>query len=85
MCNYCNGQIEICPNCGGGDYKSPEKVQIRSKTYLIPLFVEQIEKEIKILDGWVNETKTGGWSTQNLEQMQKQSKDLKNFLYDLGY
>lgn len=87
MCNWCNGQTEICPNCGGDDYKSPnERVQSgNNKSYLIPLFVEQIAKEIKYLDNWINETKTGGWSTQNLEQMKKRTKDLKAFLYDLGY
>ena len=101
MCDFCNGQTEICPSCGGNYYGlKNEKIMIdhsgvnktprtewnpREKTYLIPLFVEQIAKEIRYLDNWINETKTGGWSTQNLEQMKKRSKDLKVFLYDLGY
>jgi len=40
----------------------------------------QIEEVIKQLDKWINETYSGGWSTQHVSQMQRTANRLRGSL-----
>lgn len=43
----------------------------------------EIRKEVNLLDSWIRNVETGGWSTQNLEAMKKRRNELKAVLYDV--
>ena len=45
--------------------------------------VNELEKEVRLLESWIKTTKNGGWSTQNLEGMKKRVLELKGILYDI--
>lgn len=45
--------------------------------------IKEIEKEIIVLEKWVNEIETGGWSTIHLSEMKSRIKTLINLLNEL--
>lgn len=49
--------------------------------------IAELEKEINLLESWIKNTKSGGWSSQNLDAMEKRVLELKGVLYDIhcGY
>lgn len=46
--------------------------------------MNELKKEVKLLDSWINEIEHGGWSSQNLDAMKKRRNELKAFLYDIN-
>lgn len=44
--------------------------------------VEEIKKEIKLLESWIKTSNSGGWSTYLNEPMQKRVTELKSLIYD---
>lgn len=44
--------------------------------------LDEIKKEIGLLESWIKTTETGGWSTQNLQSMKKRVAELKAIVYD---
>ena len=45
--------------------------------------IQAIKTEINLLEGWIAETKSGGWSTHLVQPMEKRASELKNLIYDL--
>ncbi len=43
----------------------------------------ELGKEVRLLESWIKTTKSGGWSSQNLEAMEKRVLELKGILYDI--
>ena len=44
--------------------------------------IQELRKEVNLLESWTRTTRTGGWSTQNLDAMEKRIGELKAILYD---
>lgn len=46
--------------------------------------IQEIKKEISILERWANESLSGGWSTHQVKAQQQRALELKALLYDLN-
>jgi len=42
----------------------------------------ELNKEVQLLESWIKSTKSGGWSPNNLDAMEKRVLELKGILYD---
>lgn len=45
--------------------------------------IQEIRKEIELLERWANESKNGGWSTHQVDAQLKRAQELKSLLYDI--
>jgi len=45
--------------------------------------IEEIKKEIELLEKWANQSIKGGWSTHQVEPQRNRANELKALLYDL--
>lgn len=43
---------------------------------------QELEEEVRILDKWIEEIRTGGWSTVHLSAMERRRDKIKATLYD---
>ncbi len=44
--------------------------------------INELKKEINLLESWVKSTEGGGWSTHLVEPMKKRVSELKGIVYD---
>lgn len=45
--------------------------------------LSEIKKDIQLLEGWVKENRSGGWSTNLEAPMKKRIAELKSLVYDI--
>ena len=43
--------------------------------------IAELRKDLSLLNQWISNTETGGWSTQNLEDMKKRRDEIKAVLF----
>ena len=46
--------------------------------------IAELQKDLSLLNQWISNTETGGWSTQNLEDMKKRRDEIKAVLFDVS-
>ena len=46
--------------------------------------IAELRKDLSLLNKWIANTETGGWTTQNLNDMKKRRTELKALLYDIS-
>ena len=46
--------------------------------------IAELRKDLSLLNKWISTTETGGWSTQNLDDMKKRRDEIKAVLFDIG-
>ena len=46
--------------------------------------IAELRKDLSLLNQWISNTETGGWSTQNLEDMKKRRDEIKAVLFDVS-
>lgn len=46
--------------------------------------IQEIKKEIALLEVWANESLSGGWSTHQVDAQKRRANELKALLYDLN-
>jgi hypothetical protein len=45
--------------------------------------IAELRKDLSLLNKWIANTETGGWSTQNLDDMKKRRDEIKAVLFDV--
>jgi len=48
------------------------------------ILLAELLREVELLERWVSETKSGGWSTHLVQPMEDRIKELKVLLFDMG-
>jgi len=48
------------------------------------ILLAELLREVELLERWVSETKSGGWSTHLVQPMEERIKELKVLLFDMG-
>lgn len=46
--------------------------------------IAELRKDLSLLNKWITNVETGGWSTQNLEDMKKRRDEIKAVLFDVS-
>lgn len=46
--------------------------------------IEEIKKEIELLESWAKESRSGGWSTHQVKPQLDRAQELKALLYDIS-
>lgn len=47
------------------------------------ILIRETKKEIELLESWIRESLSGGWSTHLVEPMRKRVGELKSLIYDI--
>jgi hypothetical protein len=46
--------------------------------------IAELRKDLSLLNQWISNTETGGWSTQNLQSMKQRRDEIKAVLFDVS-